>query len=228
MHRYNLNIKNKARELRLQGKSFGVIAKLLECAESTVLLWTKDILLTEEQKQNLTHREPNDARSIANKNFHKKKRLSYQEIGKQRIKLVDPLYLAGCMLYWGEGTKSINQVGVCNSDINVLIIFKRFLTECFSISPEQLCLSINCHTDIRSVEEIENYWLEKLEINRSCLRKTTIVKESDKRKNNLSKKSRKLEYGVATLRICKTEMVQEIYGAIQEFANFKNDNWLNH
>ena len=198
------------------------------CTKSSISLWTKDIILTKEQKYSLLYRKKNDTRSIANKIFHQKKRLEFQEKGKQKVLLGDSLYIAGCMLYWGEGTKAINQVSICNSDANILILFKRFLLECFGVNPQQLTLFINCHTDLHSKEEVENYWLNKLNIPKSCLRKTTITKESDKRKANTSFKKKKLEYGIAQLRICKTEIVQEIYGAIQEFAQFQNDKWLNH
>jgi hypothetical protein len=81
------------------------------------------------------------------------------------------------------------------------------------------------HTDIHSQKEIESYWLKNLNLPNKNLRKTII--------NNLPKSSKsvkvnKLEYGTARITVCKTEIVQEIFGAIQEFGNFTNEKWLNN
>lgn len=224
------DLKQKAIDMRRNGVSIIKIAKILGVSKSSISTWTRDVLLTEEQRKSLSHRD-NSARSIAISNTSRIRREQFQNKGRNRIKTVDEigaLYVAGCMLYWGEGAKDINQVSICNSDVNVLILFKRFLIECFHIKSDDLKLIINCHTDLRSKEEIESYWLSKLNLSKCCLGKTTVSAESDKRKANTSFKKKKLEYGVATLRISKTEIVQEIYGAIQEFGSFKNDKWLNH
>lgn len=154
------------------------------------------------------------------------KRLQYQQIGQERIKLNAPLYIAGCMLYWGEGSKSINTVQLTNSDANLLLLFKKFLYTFWDVNDKNIVLSINCYTDLHSVEEIEEYWINKLSLSRSNLRKTMVNKLPISSKN---KKKNKLEYGTARLTANKTEIVQEIYGAIQEFGgNFFYEHWVKH
>jgi hypothetical protein len=44
-------------------------------------------------------------------------RKKYQNLGRQEAN-GDPLHIAGCMLYWAEGSKSKNVVGFCNSEVN--------------------------------------------------------------------------------------------------------------
>lgn len=152
----------------------------------------------------------------------REKRINFQNIGKVKIKQLEPLYIAGCMLYWGEGSKNKNSVIFTNSDPFMLILFKKFLQTYFEISNSEIAFSINCYTDLRSLEEIENYWLKILGLERSSLRKGQI--------NNLPKssknKSKKSEYGTVRLIINNTRIVQEIFGAIQGFGDFENKEWL--
>jgi hypothetical protein len=71
--------------------------------------------------------------------------------------------------------------------------------------------------------EIEEFWLDTLDLPRSCLRKSTVnvySKYSEKKRQN------KLPYG--TVRVCvhSTAVVQSIYGAIQEYGGFDRPEWL--
>ena len=74
-----------------------------------------------------------------------------------------------------------------------------------------------------TIEEIERYWLELLDLPVSCVRKHTLnhmpTSSSGRAKN-------KFPYGVCTLRVHNTWMVQHIYGAIQEYGGFEEPAWL--
>lgn len=117
------------------------------------------------------------------KNSFREKRLHAQEIGRQNIKNNDPLYVAGCMLYWGEGSKDKNSVRFTNSDVSMILVFKEFLTKFFGCKKEDFVLTINCYTDCHSIDEIKDYWFSVLDLNSSNLRKSQI--------NNLPKSSKK-------------------------------------
>jgi hypothetical protein len=128
------------------------------------------------------------------------------------------------MLYWGEGSKRRNTVRLTNSDVHMVRFFRRFLTDCFDVRAQDLRLSLNFYTGNGvSVEEIERYWLDALELPPSCIRKHAIDSlptSSSGRKRN------KLPYGVCTLTIHNTRIAQHIYGAIQEYAGFDEPRWL--
>lgn len=129
------------------------------------------------------------------------------------------------MLYWAEGSKSRNDLTFSNSDANMVRCFKRFLDNAFALEPEDYSLRLNVYLgNGLSLEEIEDQWLEVLELPRSCLRKHMInhfpTSSSGKRTN-------KLPHGVCTLRVLRsTEFVQHIYGAIQEYGGFDEPRWL--
>jgi hypothetical protein len=81
------------------------------------------------------------------------------------------------MLYWAEGTKSRNSVRFCNSDANMVRFFRDFLTDVLSVAPERLRLSVHVYLgNGLSVAEIERFWLERLALEATSLRKHSGVR----------------------------------------------------
>ena len=109
-----------------------------------------------------------------------------------------------------------------NSELPMLKVFRNFLMKCFKLSINEMTIVINAYTDLHSQKEIEDYWLRGLGFPVEALKKSTWNQYPSSSK----KKARKSEYGTCTLQISKTEIVQEILGAIQEFGSFENENWL--
>ena len=148
-----------------------------------------------------------------------------QEEGRARARQGDALHQAGCMLYWAEGTKNRNVASVTNSDVNLLRFFHRFLTECLGVTEESLVVHIHFYTGNGLTQrQIEKFWLDALELPRSCLRKPQI---NVRPVSSNGQRGSKLPYGVCTLRILEsTWLVQHIFGAIQEYAGFDEPRWL--
>ena len=207
------------------------IASRLGVSPSSVLYWTRDIALTPEQRERnrsgpLGPQSPEwiMQRAEAIRRSGRVRREAYQHTGRVRAHVGDALHQAGCMLYWAEGAKSRNTVKICNSDPHMLVFFRRFLTEGLMVDPAQLRLSLHVYLgNGLSVREIERYWLNRLDLPRSCLRKHAI---NPLPTSSSGRKKHKLPYGVATLTLHSTEVVQHIYGAIQEYAGFDEPRWL--
>jgi hypothetical protein len=128
------------------------------------------------------------------------------------------------MLDWAEGAKRRNTIEFTNSDPPMLVFFRRFLVEGMAIEPDEIVMSINVYTNNGlTIEEIERYWLELLDLPRSSVRKHMLnhmpTSSSGRAKN-------KLPHGVVTRNVHSTWMVQHIYGAIQEYAGFDEPAWL--
>jgi hypothetical protein len=149
--------------------------------------------------------------------------LEAQEHGRELARTGDLLHLAGCMIYWGEGSKTRNTAQLTNSDPDMLGCFVVFLTRCYSVPPERICLSVNCHLgNGLALDEIESYWLETLALPRTCLRAATVSKPS----SASQLKRNTLLYGTARIAVHSTFVVQSIYGAIQEYAGIDRPEWL--
>jgi hypothetical protein len=225
-----LAARSEARALRRQGTPYKRIAAQLGVSPSSVFNWTQDIELTPEQREaNL--RGPTGplnpervARAAASWAARARERRHVCQEEGRATALGDPLHQAGCLLYWAEGAKGRNAIGFSNSDPNMVRLFRRFLTDCLGVEPTNIRISLNVYTNNgMTIEEIERHWLELLELPTSCVRKHTLnhmpTSSSGRAKN-------KLPYGVCTLRVHNTWMLQHIYGAIQEYGGFEEPAWL--
>jgi hypothetical protein len=207
------------------------IAAELRVSPSSVMRWTSDIALTPEQMSaNLyRHGGPWDperlrAASAARSAQSLARRARYQEEGRRKARRGDPLHLAGCMLYWAEGSKSRNVVKLTNSDAEMIRFFRRFLVESIEIVPGDIRVAINVYTNNGlSLREIEEHWLAVVDLPRACLRKHTL----NHTPTSSSGRARgRLPYGVCRLGVSSTRAVQHIYGAIQEYVGFDETAWL--
>lgn len=128
------------------------------------------------------------------------------------------------MLYWAEGSKSRNSISLCNSDLHMIRFFRRFLSTCFNVSRYDYCLSLHVYLgNGRTLGEVEQYWLDALELPEVCLRKHQV---NPLPTSSSGTKRNKLPYGVCRLTVHRTCIVQHIYGAIQEYAGFEEPRWL--
>lgn len=207
------------------------IAKRLGVSPSSVSYWVRDIQLTDEQREwNLRgptgpqNPEHIAARVAAIRETARERRRQAQLEGRTRARRGELLHSAGCMLYWAEGAKARNQLKLCNSDPNMLRFFREFLTTCFDVDPERFRIQLHVYLgNGLSIEQIESHWLSVTELPASCLRSHSLnplpTSSSGKKKN-------KLPYGVCTLSLNDTRIVQHIYGAIQEYGGFEEPRWL--
>jgi hypothetical protein len=67
--------------------------------------------------------------------------LGYQAEGRNAARLGDPLHLAGCMLFWAEGSKRRNVIHFTNSDPRMLVFFRAFLVGALGVPPAGIHLT---------------------------------------------------------------------------------------
>jgi len=214
-----------ARRLRrTQGLPYKVIAAQLAVSPATAHAWTADIQITPQQAE----RNLREAGRLRGANWRERcraRRLAYQEEGRERARLCEPLHAAGCMLYWAEGSKSRNVLKIANSDPFLLRFFVRFLNECFGLLANDYLVRVNCYTTPdRPIDVVERYWSRTLELPRGAFRKPTLNHFPT---SSSGTKKGKLPYGVCTVGVRRsTWLVQHIYGAIQEYGGFNEPGWL--
>lgn len=222
-------------KLRQQSWSLNEIANELNVSKSSVSVWVREVKLTPIQQQKIDEKNP--ATKLFNVAIRKKsgkkasetwrqKRREYQQRGANRIKNKNPLYIAGCMLYWAEGTKSRITIEFTNSDPSMLEFFIIFLKQFWEITDSNIFLKIHAYTDIHSKKEIEKYWLSKLGLSKNNLKKTQELTANPR----VDKNNKKCEWGVCHIRtnnVSGVSIIQEIYGAIKEYANIDDENkWI--
>lgn len=199
---------------------------MLGVSKSTISLWVRDIELSDEQKAKLEAQsswgrlagsQTNAVRGLA-------RRTNAQRAGRARARRGGTLHVAGCMLFWAEGSRSRNKVELVNSDPAMVRFFLGFLRSCFGVPDSKVSVTCNLFADHEERQrEIEDFWLESLGLPRSCLRKSTVNRYS---KYSKKKRQNKLPYGTCRLTVHDTQLVQSIYGAIQEYAGFDREEWV--
>jgi hypothetical protein len=202
------------------------IAATLGIARSSASVCVRDVPLGPEQRAALIYRSrlgPIVAGELKAARASEVRR-GYQNEGRRLARDRDGSYASGCMLYWAEGAKSRNALQVVNADPELLVFFGRFLRDHFNVRSEQMHLKCNLFADhLARQREIEDYWLERLDLPRSCLDKSAVNVYS---KYSQKKRTNKLPFGTCSLRVYSTRIVQTIYGSIQEYGGFDRPAWL--
>ncbi len=128
------------------------------------------------------------------------------------------------MLYWAEGSKNRNVAQFCNSDPAMIAFFLEFLRRYFSVPDQKVRLQCNLHADEpREVHAIEAFWIRRLGLPQTCLTKSIVNRVS---RSSKGLRTKTLPYGTCRLTVHDTAVVQHIYGAIQEYAGFEREEWL--
>ncbi|MBU2530803.1 MAG: hypothetical protein KKD35_07165 [Elusimicrobia bacterium] len=178
------NDKHLALKLRRKGKSYNKISEELEIPKSTLSGWLSGIKWSKDIKKELTRK----ANYIARKNlqrYNKKckekwerwRKAARQEARKDFPKLTkNPLFIAGLMIYWGEGDSKIkNPFRLSNTDPRMIALYTKFLTESLNIPKENLRSTIILYPDL-SEEKCINFWATTMGIPKSQFYKTQFIK----------------------------------------------------
>jgi hypothetical protein len=216
-------LRHEARELRgRSGLPIKVIAQRLGVSPSTVSLWVRDLpehgelIAANRHRQGLAMGKARAAQSRA-------LRETYQQAGRARARDDDALHRAGCMLYWAEGAKARNTFKFSNSDLHMVRLMRHFLATEFGLPPERFVITLNVYTNNGlTISQIEEHWLSALSFPRTCLRKHTLNHHPT---STSGRKRNRLPYGVCSLVVHSTEVIQHIFGAIQQYGGFDEPAW---
>lgn len=175
----------QAISLRKNGESVRNIAKKLKVSKSTVSLWTRHIVLSVQQVEELKKRV-----LIGSELGRLRGSLVQKEARLQRIKKCDEeavknlrtlstreLDILGTSLYWAEGNKLNRQVKLCNSDPKMIKLFLKWLKEIYQIPVSELYCQVGineAHYDRDLL--VKEYWSKLTQIPLKNFNKTSFKK----------------------------------------------------
>jgi hypothetical protein len=153
---------------RKQGFSYSEIRRFVHASKSSLSLWLRDIVLSDDQVKRL-RRKGDVARLLGSKALKEARIRKQKLIINDAISEVKPLsgtdlWLIGVVLYWAEGSKQkeynpSQRVCFSNSDPAMLKIFLKWLRDCLCVNPEDIVFEIYIHeTYQRTREELSKYW----------------------------------------------------------------------
>jgi hypothetical protein len=184
--------------------------------------------LTPAQEQELLRRNPAYNRQLSGTAVQaanrRAERIAYQEAGRRLALQRDSCHVAGCMLYWAEGEKDRNALRFYNSDPEMVRFFVFFLKKYFDLRDEEIKITCNLFADhVQRQREIEQFWLDVAQLPQRSLCKSYVNVYS---KHSKKKRTNRLPYGTVRVTVCRTRVVQSIFGSIQDYAGFEREAWL--
>ncbi|OGN01879.1 MAG: hypothetical protein A3I26_02630 [Candidatus Yanofskybacteria bacterium RIFCSPLOWO2_02_FULL_43_10] len=213
--------KEKAFELRRSGKSYKQIVAELGIPIATLSGWFKQEPWSYEIKSILAAKaslaNPEKLLLMAKATKEKWGRVHKEWQREAVIKFPDlkdnPLFLAGLMLYWGEGDKKLEngRVSLSNSDPNLIRLFYIFLTKTLIVPEERVRLGLLIYPDlIDSVQK--NLWSIATRIPLTRFGKSTTIQGRHPTKRN--------SYGVCIIRVNSRQLKEKIIKWLELYQNY--------
>ncbi|MGW2491056.1 helix-turn-helix domain-containing protein [Streptomyces sp. NPDC001606] len=177
------DLRERARELRLQGWTYREIQAELGCSKSSVSLWVRDLPHPEPKctpDERLARMNAGLARLRAEQDHARM--ATKQEAAAGIGELTDrELFITGVALYWAEGTKDKpharrESVEFVNSDPGMISVFLAWL-DLLGVSRDRLHCRLMIH-ESADVDAAEKYWADLVGIDQAHLGKTTLKKHN--------------------------------------------------
>lgn len=221
-----LEEKNTARKLRNQGLSMKQIAAQLGVSKGAVSAWVRDIELTKDLLIKI------DERRYLGRERSRKTRLDNiarrnNELDAQCKDEILPfldrdLWIAGIMLYAGEGYKSKivsgQRVELANSDPDILRVFVSFLIKVCVVPKEKIKIRLMLYEDI-DAQEAQKYWSEELDIPQNQFSRPFIKRSY---RDLPFRHLRRSKYGTAHLNVHDVRVFKKIMGWIKAVYEYNN------
>ena len=222
------NDKFKAYKLRVAGRSYNEIAKLLSIPKSTLSQWFSGLILPQEAKDRLKKRVYDKSiRALVQRNINQtylaeKRSRQTRNIAKAEIKSINnrDLFIAGIALYWAEGykrprvingkIKTSHPVSLTNSDPNLVKLFLRFLRETCVVPEDKIRASLRIF-EHQNEGYLIDFWQKLTRIDNSRfgkIYKAVSISSQRKRPFNI------LPYGTIQIVVSDTNLYHKIMGWI--------------
>ena len=214
--------RQRAIELRKQGKTYGQISQELRIYKSTLSDWLSEYSLSKKQldllklnKQQSRQVSAEKSRATKQKKHDKRLDNTYQKERKKWKALTKrEIELAGIFLYWGEGAKLINgPISLNNTDPRVLKFTLYWLTYALKIPKTKIQVFLHLYSDMDVKKEME-YWSKELEMPLTRFAKPYI---KDSLRVNLTHKG--FGHGTCGLRVSNILQKEKIMMAIKAISD---------
>jgi hypothetical protein len=184
------DVREKARELRLQGMTYDQIQVELGCSKSSISLWVRDLpkpepRYTDEERRARMNAGLAHLRAAQDQERQETKRAAREEIGRLSDREV---FIAGAALYWAEGAKDkpyrrCEVLQFINSDPDVIKVYLRWL-ELLGVPRERMRFRVSIH-ESADASEAERFWADLAEVDASVFQRATLKKHNPRttRKN---------------------------------------------
>jgi len=199
--------------------SYSQIRSIIKVSKSTLSLWLKNYPLSKERIKELrAFSEQRIERFRETVRQKREKRLT--ETYQTQKQLILPLsnrelFIAGLLLYWGEGTKCRRDgLSISNNDPSVIRFFIYWLKKSLAIPKKKIRILLHLYNDMNINNEL-NYWSKILRIplrqfNRSYIKKTPSTRINHKGG---------FGHGTCNVRINSVPLAEKIFMSLKVISN---------
>lgn len=185
-------LRERAIALRKEGRSYREIRDALGVSKSSLSLWLRDVVLTDEQHERLEALQHQGRTRAARTIQAKRLARRAATIGESRAQITSlaesELFVAGVVAYWCEGTKAKpwrrgERVTFINSDASLITLFIKWL-QLIGIGVEDLIFSVSIH-ESADVARAVRYWASVVGCAPESFRRSVLKRHNPKtvRKN---------------------------------------------
>ncbi len=180
--------KQRAVELRGEGMSYSLISEQLGISKSTLSNWLKDLPYTPNEQVLYRIRRGQGTYGLQRRQMRineisELNALGIFEVGK--ISKRD-LWMIGLGLWIGEGSKTMEQIRLVNSDPRVVYLFIRWLREICELQDENITIAMHLYPDSDELSSMK-YWMDVTKLPKKQFRKTQIDRRLDKKRSKIGK-----------------------------------------
>lgn len=221
------NKRAEATKLRLQGKSYGEIMRILNIpSKGTLSYWFHSLKLTTKAKKRLQRNvrlaqqrglvafNKKRTKSILadNKNVFEQSRDEILSLSKKEILLI------GTALYWAEGVnkkpnRGYQTIAFTNSNPRLVSVFMHYLRSALDVSDDKIKPGVIIYPNL-DPEIAKNFWSQITKLPRKDFWITVAISKASKMK----KKPNYLPYGTLHIRVNGRRFFYKIQGHIAGIA----------
>jgi len=218
------DLRQLATNLRVEeNKSYSEIRKILGVPKSTLSYWLKELPLEESKIKELQkagwkkseasrERYRNTMRLIKlakDEKVYQKYLTRFNNLSK------DVIFVAGLMLYLGEGSKKdYTKIVLTNTDPNVIFFFIKWAIEYLGVRKADYRVQLHLYEDMTLEKEI-NLWQNKLKIPKKQFYKSSIRKL---REGSFTYKD-SIRHGTCSIYLMGVDRKRELSMAIKAFVD---------
>ncbi|MEK7604335.1 MAG: hypothetical protein AAB442_00850 [Patescibacteria group bacterium] len=196
--------KQKALELRRQGKSYNEIITSLRIPKGTLSGWLADVDWSKEVRRRLEQSaqvkstvrilELNELRGVNLAKAYDEARAEAR--AEFEMHKYNPLFIAGVALYWGEGDKLTKySTKLANTDPHLIRLYVFFLKNVCRIPEGKIKAHVLIYPDLDE-EKCRLYWSSRSHIDLAHFTKCSVIQGKEK--------VRRLKYGVCLVGVSST------------------------
>lgn len=186
-----LSDKNKAIELRKEGRTYAEIQQIIPVSRGLLSFWFENLAFSRDEKERIAlqivkrHRD-GVLKSIAH---NRRLKLNREIVAYEAAKKIfqerrsDYQFLMGISLYWAHGATSQGAFQFVNSDADMALFMYKWIQKYLALDNSKIKIRFYCHK-VPGYENLHLFWMGKLGVTSTQISRTVYKAKKRQVKKN--------------------------------------------